>query len=78
METVRRRLGKETVSERHACKALGQPRSTQRYKPRRPDMDHRLLEEMRRLVRIIAMVATAGLTTAMMCADAWAGMTWVG
>ena len=50
METVRRRLGKETVSERHACKALGQARSTQRYSPTRPDMDRRLLDEMRRLV----------------------------
>jgi len=46
---VRRRLGEETVSERRACHALGQPRSTQRYRPKRPDMDRRLLNEMRRL-----------------------------
>jgi len=29
---------------------LGQPRSTQRYRPRRPDADRRLIEELRRLV----------------------------
>ena len=49
VENVRRRLGEEEVSERRACRALGQPRSTQRYRPKRPDMDRRLLSEMRRL-----------------------------
>jgi len=43
-------LGHERISERRACKALGQARSTQRYRPKRPDMDRRLLEQMRRLV----------------------------
>ena len=33
---VRRRLGPETVSERRACRVLGQPRTTQRYQPQRP------------------------------------------
>ncbi|MDP7638029.1 MAG: IS3 family transposase, partial [Phycisphaerae bacterium] len=47
---MRRRLGREQVSERRACRTLGQPRSTQRYRPKRPDMDRRLLREMRRLV----------------------------
>ena len=37
VEAVRRRLGHEKVSERRACKALGQPRSTQRYKPKQPE-----------------------------------------
>jgi len=49
VEKVRRRLGEEEVSERRACRALGQPRSTQRYRPKRPDMDRRLLSEMRGL-----------------------------
>ena len=49
VEKVRRRLGEEEVSARRACRALGQPRSTQRYRPKRPDMDRRLLSEMRRL-----------------------------
>jgi transposase InsO family protein len=44
-------LGEEKVSERRACRALGQSRGTQRYRPKRPDMDRRLLEEMRRLVK---------------------------
>ena len=52
VQSVRRRLGEDKVSERRACRALGQPRGTQRYRPQRPDMDRRLLEEMRRLVRI--------------------------
>ena len=47
---MRRRLGEDKVSERRACRALGQPRSTQRYRAKRPDMDRRLLSEMRRLV----------------------------
>jgi putative transposase len=47
---VRRRLGHERVSERRACRTLGQPRSTQQYRPKRPDLDRRLLGEMRRLV----------------------------
>ena len=50
VEQARRRLGHETISERRAGKALGQSRNTQRYRPKRPDMDRRLLEQMRRLV----------------------------
>ncbi len=47
---MRRRLGQQKVSQRRACRALGQPRSTQRYQPKRPDMDRQLIAEMRRLV----------------------------
>lgn len=47
---MRSRLGHETISERRACRALGQPRSTQRYAATRPDADRRLIAEMRRLV----------------------------
>jgi len=43
-------LGHDRVSQRRACCALGQPRSTQRYRPRRPDADRRLIAELRRLV----------------------------
>ena len=44
---VRRRLGPETVSERRACRVLGQPRTTQRYQPQRPGDERKLLAEMR-------------------------------
>ena len=50
MEAVRRRLGHDKISERRACKALGQPRSTQRYKPRQPEKDRALIEAMREIV----------------------------
>ena len=43
-------MGYEEVSERRACRALSQPRATQRYRPRRPDADRRLIAELRRLV----------------------------
>ena len=49
VESVRRRLGHDKVSQRRACKALGQPRSSQRYQAKQPDMDRRLIAEMRRL-----------------------------
>jgi transposase InsO family protein len=49
VEAVRRRLGHDKVSERRACKALGQPRSTQRYSAKKPDADRQLIAEMRRL-----------------------------
>ena len=34
------------VSERRVCRALGQPRSTQRYRPRMRDDEERLTEHM--------------------------------
>jgi len=39
------------VSQRRACRALSQPRSTQRYKPLVPDDERRLLAAMEALVR---------------------------
>ena len=39
------------VSERRACLVLGQPRSTQRYTPRRGDRDRALVQRMLQLVR---------------------------
>ena len=38
---VRRRLGPEKISERRACRVLGQLRSTQRYQSRRPNDEPR-------------------------------------
>ena len=48
---MRNRLGPERVSERRACRVLGQPRNTQRYQSRRVDDEPRLLREMRLLAR---------------------------
>jgi len=39
------------VSERRACRVLGQARRTQRYKPRRPVDEGKLIERMLELVR---------------------------
>jgi transposase InsO family protein len=39
------------VSERRACQTIGQPRSTQRYRPRRSDQDRPLVQRMCELVR---------------------------
>ena len=44
---VQRGLG---VSERRACRALGQPRATQRYRPRPREFQRRLVRRMLELV----------------------------
>ena len=44
-------MGPEKVSERRACRVVGQPRSTQRYTSRRAVDEARLLEEMRMISR---------------------------
>ena len=46
MEYVRDALGAERVSERRACRVLGQPRATQRRKPYVPDDEPRLVKRM--------------------------------
>ena len=51
MAEVRCRLGPERVSERRACRVLGQPRGTQRYVRHRGADEAKLLEEMRRIAR---------------------------
>jgi transposase InsO family protein len=48
VQAVERKLD---VSQRRACRALDQPRSTQRYRPRVPDDERWLLAEMQALVR---------------------------
>ena len=45
---VRRSLG---ISERRACRVLGQPRPTQRYRPEVDDTERRLVQRMLELVR---------------------------
>ena len=49
MEHVRNALGREKVSERRACRVLGQPRSTQRRLRHVPDDEPRLVHDMVRL-----------------------------
>jgi putative transposase len=51
VDEVRRRLGPERVSERRACRVLGQPRSTQRYRRQKRSDEEPLLQEMRRIAR---------------------------
>ena len=46
---VRRGLGPDRVSERRACRVLGQPRGTQRYQARRAEDEPQLLGAMRQL-----------------------------
>jgi len=46
VEYVRDALGRDKVSERRACRVLGQPRSTQRRTPPVPDDEPRLVHEM--------------------------------
>ncbi len=48
MEVIRSRLGPNQASQRRLCRVLGQSRSTQRYRRRKPDDDRRLIEELRR------------------------------
>jgi len=46
---VRNTLGEEKVSERRACRVLGQPRSSQRREPHVSDDEPRLIKDMVRL-----------------------------
>lgn len=50
VESVRRHLGHEKVSERRVCRVLGQNRGTQRHRPRKTDGDRELLAVMRKIV----------------------------
>jgi len=47
VDEVRRKLGPDKVSQRRACRVLGQSRTTQRYRLRRPADERKLLAEMR-------------------------------
>ena len=46
MRHVQQELG---ISERRACKTIGQPRSTQRYQPRQPEKDRPLVKRIHKL-----------------------------
>ena len=46
VEYVRNVLVRDKISERRACRVLGQPRSTQRRKPYVPDDEPRLVNQM--------------------------------
>ena len=59
VKTVRCRLGHDKVSERRVCRALSQPRSTQRYRARKPYADRQLIGEMRRLVESLPRYGSA-------------------
>ena len=48
---MRTRLGPERISERRACRVLGQPRNTQRYHSRRAEDEPVLLHAMHLLAR---------------------------
>lgn len=50
-EAVRKTRDALEVSERRACRVIGQPRSTQRYSPKAADRDRPLVQRMRELVR---------------------------
>jgi transposase InsO family protein len=52
VESVRRTLGQEKVSERRVCRVLGQNRGTQRHRPRKVDGDRELLGVMRKIVEM--------------------------
>ena len=43
-------MGRDKISERRACKTLAQPRSTQRYRLKRPQKDRALIEAMRGVI----------------------------
>ena len=49
VEYVRNAVGRDRVSERRACRVLGQPRSTQRRQAHVPDDEPRLVRDMSRL-----------------------------
>ena len=49
VQQVRREMPQ--VSERRACQVIGQPRGTQRYAPKVPDKDKRVVQRMLELVR---------------------------
>lgn len=77
VEQVRRRLGQEKVSERRACAALSQPRTTQRYHPRKVDEDRRLIEQMRRLVESHPRFGTVRVHQLLTNPDAAVGGGWI-
>jgi putative transposase len=71
VEHVRDVLGRDRVSERRACKVLGQPRATQRRRPFIPDSEQPLV---RRMVELAAQYGRYGYrrVTALLRAEGFA------
>ncbi|TWT29154.1 IS2 transposase TnpB [Posidoniimonas corsicana] len=70
VEHVRDALGRDRVSERRACKVIGQPRATQRRGRRRPDDEPRLV---RRMVELASSYGRYGYrkVTALLREEGW-------
>ena len=70
MEQVRSTLGRKRVSERRACRVLGQPRSTQRRCPQVPDDEPQLVRDM---VRLATQYGRYGYrrVTELLCREGW-------
>ncbi len=64
-------LGPQVVSERRACRMLGQPRSTQRRRPTKPDEEKLLVS---RMVQLATQYGRYGYRriTALLRAEGWA------
>ncbi len=67
---MRDELGHVRVSERRACKVLGQARSTQRRKPYMPEDEPRLVAE---IVRLATQYGRYGYPriTKLLCREGW-------
>ncbi|MCP4170141.1 MAG: IS3 family transposase [Fuerstiella sp.] len=51
VDEVRRKLRLDKISQRCACRVPGQSRATQRYQPRRPADERRVIKGMRSIAR---------------------------
>ena len=67
---MRDSLGRERVSERRACRVLGQSRSTQRRVPHIPDDEPRLVKRMTELATQYGRYGYRRIT-AMLCREGW-------
>ena len=67
---VRNTLGPEIISERRACRVLGQPRSTQRREPYLPDDEPRLVK---RMIELATQYGRYGYRTiwGILCLEGW-------
>ncbi|QDT45220.1 IS2 transposase TnpB [Gimesia alba] len=67
---VRNTLGPDIVSERRACRVLGQPRSTQRREPYIPDDEPRLVK---RMIELATQYGRYGYRTVwgILCLEGW-------
>ncbi len=70
MAQVREALSPQVVSERRACRVLGQPRSSQRRQPTRPDEENLFIS---RMVQLASQYGKYGYRriTALLQAEGW-------